>query len=1153
MRILEANPNIISFTRLYLDESRQLEDEVDEESIRVRTDVAGEPWIAFTPRDRFGLALSGGGIRSATYNLGLMQALAHLGVLKEVDYLSTISGGGYVGGFWMAWLRRKGRKRGPGAFPIGNDQRSGERAEVRHLREFSRFLLPRAGMMNTEFWGIVMTVLGGLLPSLVAAIALLFICWSVWVTITGLVLMAHPLGAILLGAALALYLIGSEWRWNKSGKSERNLPARVGYYLGSLGGASVITATAWFWPVLFFKLHGKVGAVLGATPRYFAPALLLGAGTLLLLFARVVLARFFHSPRFVSALEGFERTLTRFLGLTVSLLALGALWWGANQIRSGLSGWSISATAGGAVGSAALFAWAKKWLMSPVEETHGANLFRTALNQLKRATPKLLASLTWVLLFLLVAAAMHGLGVDPTADDFVNRSYLWVVIAALTIVGLTAFLFDPARVGMHEFYRSRISRCYLGASNPNIPQKGSDWDRAASNRFVIERRDDDLTLKDLRGPKPVHLICTAANDVSGDSLGTLYRGARSAVLSANGISLGDQTARLDDLRLSSALTASAAAFNSQMGRLSMDLGPAVTFLMSALNLRLGLWVPHPTNRYRHRFLFPGRFFIYELLGLSRTNGKHLHLSDGNHFENFGLYELIRRHTRYIIVSDCGADPEIAFDDLANVLRRVREDFGVEIDLDISALRPGENRFARQHAVVGTIHYNGITGMDKGTILFFKPTLTGDEPPDLLQYRTRNKAFPHESTGDQFYDEPQWESYRRLGEHAAHAVLGFFAQPDNKISSRIDKLFRDARSHWHPAPPEQEVGFLELSQRCANLEADLLGHGPRHLKAELFSEVTELAGTKTLSPPEAEEEMAIFSFLLRMMQLMEDVWLSADLKHYWSHPLNEGWMSYFDRWASAPSFRRWWPILAPLYSFGFREFAKERFGVGVQDTFARPGSERSIVAGELKLGVVRQRGKFLASRAWQTFQQRHRGFKIPKDKVLFGYKLKLLGYDGKAGQKTFPVGFVIVEEKPSPEIEKKDSSAGEAERGWTASWQSNEFFIPRSLHGSGMLARMLDALIKHYEQDGSSVAGRKFGKMEVTFSPNQAASEEEEPGSGKPKVLSHAARDQRIQDIEFYKSRGFHYNAPEKQSGEIILTLSLTGLSQRGRGPENVAQ
>jgi hypothetical protein len=144
----------------------------------------------------------------------------------------------------------------------------------------------------------------------------------------------------------------------------------------------------------------------------------------------------------------------------------------------------------------------------------------------------------------------------------------------------------------------------------------------------------------------------------------------------------------------------------------------------------------------------------------------VHLSDGGHFENLGLYELVRRHCRFIIVSDCGADPEYKFDDLGAALRRIRTDFGVEIDIDISPLIPGPNGRATQHMAVGTIYYDQAS--DLGILLLFKPNLLGEEPDDVQQYRRRNTAFPQEPTGDQFYDEAQWESYRRLGEHAARS-------------------------------------------------------------------------------------------------------------------------------------------------------------------------------------------------------------------------------------------------------------------------------------------------------------------------------------------------------------------------------------------------
>lgn len=65
-----------------------------------------EPFCTETEDDRIGLALSGGGIRSATFGLGLLQGLSRLGVLSHLDYLSTVSGGGYIGGWWTAWRTR---------------------------------------------------------------------------------------------------------------------------------------------------------------------------------------------------------------------------------------------------------------------------------------------------------------------------------------------------------------------------------------------------------------------------------------------------------------------------------------------------------------------------------------------------------------------------------------------------------------------------------------------------------------------------------------------------------------------------------------------------------------------------------------------------------------------------------------------------------------------------------------------------------------------------------------------------------------------------------------------------------------------------------------------------------------------------------------
>ena len=86
-----------------------------------------------------------------------------------------------------------------------------------------------------------------------------------------------------------------------------------------------------------------------------------------------------------------------------------------------------------------------------------------------------------------------------------------------------------------------------------------------------------------------------------------------------------------------------------------------------------------------------------------------------------------------------------------------------------------------HAMLGEVHYDGAA--QPGTlILFLKPSLTGDEPVDVANYRRQHPDFPQESTVDQYFDEGQWESYRKLGEHAAEAVLSGPA----------------AGARWHPA-------------------------------------------------------------------------------------------------------------------------------------------------------------------------------------------------------------------------------------------------------------------------------------------------------------------------------------------------------------------
>ena len=118
----------------------------------------------------------------------------------------------------------------------------------------------------------------------------------------------------------------------------------------------------------------------------------------------------------------------------------------------------------------------------------------------------------------------------------------------------------------------------------------------------------------------------------------------------------------------------------------------------------------------------------------------------------------------------------------------------QIEIDLAPIRPDAQLISRQHLVVGTIHYHGADDPDRGTLIYIKPTLTGDEPGDIQQYRTRNAIFPHEPTSDQFFAEAQWESYRRLGEHIGRKAFAFVKQMDERQRERAETGDGGAERH-----------------------------------------------------------------------------------------------------------------------------------------------------------------------------------------------------------------------------------------------------------------------------------------------------------------------------------------------------------------------
>jgi len=1066
---------------------------------------AGEPWIRYTPIDRVGLAFSGGGIRSATFNLGVLKALHELGLLKHVDYLSTVSGGGYIGAWWTAWRARWG-KEFPEALPDPNardnsqpEKKNREPEEVRHLREFSDFLSPRIGFFESETWNAVMAVLSAVLPAVVVASSVISLAFLVWLGVNSLILasalglpvpgrdwlIAHGLSSLtgqglsaLIGPAvlsvitIAAY-ISFEWTWHRSGKAEKpasTLRMVVFHLVISglivlgicLGWHYLITRASWMNPQPpsgVSQWEWGAGLSPGGRAFSFSPHLfdapILWAGVALVVFVpRLLIMRFCKVSVSGKLVSVIDRALSRMLGAAVVFAALAGLWLAGCWWLSYTSWGTKAVPAGGALLSGGAFALLRNWIGRLGPAKKGG-----LMEMVKPLIPQILAY---------VAIALWAICIGALLARWIHHGTSpWLLFTiALGIVVFAVLFFDPAQVSMHSFYRNRLARAYLGASNLDAGQSSE------KNRQTDVRLHDDIQLRELSpkgSERPIHLVCCTANDLGGDQLGNLSRGARSAVLSKIGFAIGNywkawETDR-EALGLGSAITASAAAFNSNMGSISMRLGAGVTFLCTALNLRLGLWLGHPlSKRIGAPQLAPGTLFLKEMFGLTYSGlrpsaatdqrkpvAKYVHLSDGGHFENLALYELVRRHCRYIIVSDCGADPEVVFDDFGNAVRRIREDFGVEIDIDLLPLKPNAARLSKQHVAVGTISYDPRGDQkDTGILIYLKPTLTGDEPCDITQYRTRNEDFPHESTGDQFYDEAQWESYRRLGEHGARSALRFVERERRSADLSADAIFDGARWEWYQSPERRDEKILELTGRLTILETELRQDAPTDFIREMYPELgrfgkkndqAKVDQSKTaVVPPKPEEMGKTLHFLIQMIQLMEDVWFASYLETHWNDPNNLGWMNTFQRWAYTPSFRLWWPILKPMYGRKFRRFMEERLSLADEDY---PPTTATVT----------NQGKNLPNGVAQVYWKRMHA-PHPEHgtgKTVYSYDLKLTqqSQEGQDIPYNVQAGLAF--------LDLSDNTL--------ARWNVEDFFMPPSLWGAGLGAKFLNELLATLKEEG----------------------------------------------------------------------------------------
>ncbi|HEV8317323.1 MAG TPA: patatin-like phospholipase family protein [Vicinamibacterales bacterium] len=390
----------------------------------------------------------------------------------------------------------------------------------------------------------------------------------------------------------------------------------------------------------------------------------------------------------------------------------------------------------------------------------------------------------WLLAFSSIVSACWTVaalrGWPPASPALAGIALLAVLSTWVLAVGWST---DPNALSLHTFYRARLVRGYLGASNPKRLDRGVLIDDAVEG--------DDMKLQDLENSSrgmPYHLVNATLNLVGDSKVGAVQRMAAPFLFSKLfcGSHRCNFTPTRDyvggELTLGTAVAVSGAAASPNVG--SQTLGAAMAMLMTLFNVRLGFWAPTPgAGAERSR---QARFWAFYTLNefLSRTTDKasYCFLSDGGHFDNTAVHALVERGCRHIVAVDCGADPLRTFADVGELVRLCRIDFGAEIDLRIDGLRierTSPERLSKTAFVVGTIHYNDQHLLDiddptpsdtVGYIVLIKPSLVLNNPLDVRQYAYGHDTFPQQSTVDQFFDEPQFESYRRLGFHCGEAAF-----------------------------------------------------------------------------------------------------------------------------------------------------------------------------------------------------------------------------------------------------------------------------------------------------------------------------------------------------------------------------------------------
>jgi hypothetical protein len=1053
--------------------------QVDERRKKVGSDPvssSGSPYDRAAASGLMGLCFSGGGIRSATFNLGILQGLAELKLLRSLDYLSSVSGGGYVHQWFAAWTKRRSFEEVERQLvPLPEIGNPGSHPEpLRWLRRYSNYLTPEIGLLTADTWVAFATwlrntflnqiiLVSGLLflallphaiaspalvprdfPAVAAALGAIFYLVLVAIHFVGrdlwnfgspstsgkggigqakgtlgqegvqrvivlplmvsalllallfpviseqtfgfhLVLTCVASGFLLLVLALTIafagraplcYLkahhrtaqfsnVGDFWRMPKCW-------AHLWFALAMLGllTACVLAAaggTAWIGGsfILIAKLWSPTGILFSRITLIIAPPLLLGAPLVTLLLLVGLLGRTFRDShrewlsRFAAWMGLFMLLWTLSMGF--SLLSHRVALWLLRKLRTvgvpALVGWIASTVAGLLAG---------KSTKSSGENSDKASSF-SVVELVAVVGPYIFIA---GLLFLISALGENILtSIAPAGPVAVLATYVTV----LAICILFALRVDINEFSLHAFYRDRLTRCYLGASNiPRNPNPFTGFDDSDANVAI----SDLLPGKKYYGPFPI--FCTALNLTFGEDLAWQERKAASFVFTPlySGYDVPWTAARRESnwrfngfvrtasyaypepgVHINTAAAISGAAVSPNMGYHS---NPATAFLLTLFSVRLGWWLRNPRvlDEDGSALGTPGLYptpsppfsllsLVSELLGRTNDTSNYVYLSDGGHFDNMGLYELVRRRCRYIVICDSEEDGALNFGGIGMAIRKARVDFGVDVALDLRPLQHLEDsEYSAAHCVVGTVVYPEHPE-DPGTVVYIKSSLTGDEPADVLNYKKQHPVFPHDSTTNQWFTESQFESYRRLGHHVCFSVfepagtvplVDCTDEQDERARERYHQrrlhlaqiwpcaslsdrkqYFQSLRDTWWAPTPEMDRFTTAHTARYEELltKARTDKGLPGFFKM-MFSD--DANWKKGHSDEEIEYGVQFSSELIEFIWMVFNQ-LELVLPEKRDHPYARGWSRIFTKWTKIDVVRDGWKRYRDSYSTAFRRFAE----------------------------------------------------------------------------------------------------------------------------------------------------------------------------------------------------------------------------------------